>query len=310
MHDAHDVDPLAALARIDLNLLTVFRAVDETRHVTRAARRLGLTQPALSHALRRLRDVFDDPLFVKSPGAMVLTPLAEAVAPHIRDALARLDRDVFGRGAFKPEDLTRTFRVRSTDYVEGLLVPKLLAVLAQHAPGVRLSVLPVGIALPKADLAAGDCDLAIAGFFAELPDGFFQQKLFTDGFACAVRKPHPRIRGKLTLDDFCRERHLLVSPGGELSGTVDRALAREKRTRAIVAGASGFMVAGWIASQTELVVTAPSRLLKVHARDLPLNVLEPPLSLPDIRVAQVWHARNHEDAAHRWFREQVRAVLA
>src|ERR1700722_5180200 len=172
--------PLAALARVELNLLAVFRALEETRHVTRASRLLGLSQPALSHALRRLRDLFGDPMFVRTPRGMTLTPLAEALAGPIREALTQLERDVFERGPFRPADLARTFKIRTTDYLEALVAPALLAALATEAEHVRFSALPVGTSLPKADLESGACDLAVAGFFDDIPSGFPQEVLFED----------------------------------------------------------------------------------------------------------------------------------
>ena len=311
-YDVRGMSPSAPLARIDLNLLSAFRAVDETRQVTRAARLLGVSQPALSQALRRLRVAFGDPLFVKTPRGMVLTPFAESIAVPIRDVLDRIERDVLGSGPFRAAALSRTFRIRTTDFVETLLVPPLLEALATEAPGVRVSVLPVGIALPKEELETGACDLAVAGFFGDLSDGFYQQRLFADHFACAIGPGHPRIRAgrRLTLDAFCKERHVLVAPGGELTGAVDRVLARHRRRRTVVAGASGFMAGGWIAARSDCVVTAPSRLLAILAGPLRLATFDAPIDLPEIKVVQVWHARSHADPAHRWFRELVCASLA
>jgi DNA-binding transcriptional LysR family regulator len=301
--------PLAALGRVDLNLLTVFRAIDETRHVTRASRLLGLSQPALSHALRRLRDMFGDPMFVRTPRGMTLTPLAESLAGPIREALAQLEREVLERGTFRPSEVSRTFKIRTTDYLEALVAPSLLAALAADAPRARFAALPVGTSLPTADLESGACDLAIAGFFDEVPSGFHQEALFDDSFACAVRKGHPLGRPrKVTLDAFCAERHVLVAPGGELTGAVDRLLARKRLPRQVVAGTSAFMVAAWICASSSCVLTAPSRLLTKLAGPLGLQVFAPPVSLPAIRVVQVWHARSHSDPAHRWFREIVRRV--
>jgi DNA-binding transcriptional LysR family regulator len=296
---------------VDLNLLAVFRAVEETRHVTRAARLLGVTQPALSQALRRLRAELGDPLFVRTPRGMVLTPLAESIAPTVRETLARIEHEIVERVAFRPDSLARTFRLRSTDFLESLLAPPLTGALAKEAPSVRVSLLPVGIALPKEELESGACDLAIAGFFRDLSDGFHQQVLFTDEFACAVSRKHPRIRGsRVGVEAFCEERHILVAPGGELSGAVDLALARRhRRSRTVVVGASGFMAGGWLASRSDAVVTAPSRLLALLAAPFGLVTFAPPVDLPSIKIAQVWHARSHADPAHRWFRDLVKRSL-
>jgi DNA-binding transcriptional LysR family regulator len=312
MHHPYDVGTPSRLAAVDLNLLTIFRAVDDTRHVTRAASVLGISQPALSHALKRLRDVFDDALFVKTPRGMVPTPLAEALASPIRRALEGIERDVLARGPFDPHELARTFVVRATDLVETLLAPPLLARLAEEAPRVRFAIVPTSVTLPKTELEGGSCDLAIAGFFGELPDGFRQERVFEDAFECAVREGHPRIRAgsRPSLDAFCRERHLLVAPGGDLTGQVDRALAKKRKTRQVSAGASGFLMAGWMAAESDCVVTAPSRVLERLAQRLPLSLFTPPVALDRIRVVSVWHARSDADPAHAWFRGMVKTLLS
>jgi DNA-binding transcriptional LysR family regulator len=238
---------------------------------------------------------------------MALTPLAESIAPVVLAALATLERDVFERRPFVPADLTRTFKIRTTDYLEAVVVPSVLATLAGQAPHARLASMPVGPALPKAELESGACDLAIAGFFEDVPPGFQRQTLFEDTFACAVRKGHGLVRGRRAgLEAFCAARHIVVAPGGELTGGVDRALARRKLARRVVAGTSAFLVAAWICARTDHVLTAPLRLLEPLARPLGLETFEPPVAMPGIRIAQIWHARSDADPAHRWFRAVLR----
>lgn len=299
-----------ALARLDLNLLVVFRVVAELKHVTRAAQYLGLSQPALSHALARLREALGDPLFVKSSRGMVLTPMAERLARPVAEALARLEREVLAPGPFAPATLKRVFNVRSTDLVESLVAAPLAARLQSSAPDVQISFTSTSFGLPREALETGAADLAVAGFFGDLPDGFYQQRLFTDGFLCAVRQDHPRLakKAKLTLDAYAGERHVLISPGGELSGTVDKALKAQKKGRVVVLGTSGFTVAGFVAAGSDLVLTAPARLVSQLAAHLPLKIFAPPLALPDIKIVQVWHERNHKDEGHKWFREQLQVV--
>lgn len=320
-----------SLSTIDLNLLTVFRAIDDTRHVTKAAKVLGVSQPALSHALARLRETFGDALFVKTPKGVTPTPRALTLAGPIRAALDAIERDVLDRGTFSPKSLTRTFQLRTTDFLEALYATPLLKALEHSAPGVRFASAPLGFELPKDALESGTCDLAIAGFFGELGPSYRAMHLFDDTYACAVRKGHPRIgaRGAApwTLDAYCKERHVLVAPSGELTGTVDRVL-REQRprtrahahahaqknehrpTRSVIAGASGFMVAGWMAAESDSVLTAPRRLLALLATRLPLRVVDVPLKMPKISVVAVWHARNDADPGHRWFRELVHRSVA
>ncbi|MFO0677073.1 MAG: LysR family transcriptional regulator [Polyangiaceae bacterium] len=310
MRESNDVNAPSPLATVDLNLLTALRAIDDARSVTRAAKALGLSQPALSHTLARLRDTFDDPLFAKTSKGMVPTPKAETILPHVRRALADLERDVFGRKTFDPATLARTFRIQATDLVEGLVMPELLRGLDTDAKGVRIAVTPVGVNLPKDALESGAVDFALAGFFGDLPEGFRSAPLFEDTFTSAVRLGHPRLgRRKLVdLETYLRERHVLVAPSGELSGAVDRALAKKKRSRHVSLGTSGFWVAGWVTSSSDAVVTAPSRLLSALAKPLGLRVFPTPLDLPPIRVVMVWHARNDADPAHGWFRKRLGAA--
>lgn len=299
------------LSRVDLNLLLVFAAIDETRHVTRAAKSLGVSQSALSHALRRLRETFGDPLFVKATGTMAATPRALELAGPIRAALAALQRDVFSRSALDLASLKRTFRVYTTDLIEAMMMPPLLSRCAAEAPGAQLATIPLGFTLPKEALESGACDLAIAGFFGEAPTGFYKQRLFDDGFRCAVRSGHPRLgtSRQLSLDAYCAETHLLIAPTGDLTGVVDQALKRQKRARRVVAGASSYGVTGWIVADSDCILTAPERLIRLLGARFPLRSFAPPLALPDIRMTQVWHERNHADPAHRWFRERVRDAL-
>lgn len=296
---------------MDLNLLQVFRAVEETRHVTRAAKALGLSQSALSHALNRLRRELDDPLFVRTPRGMVPTPRAEALAEPVRQLLARVEVEVLGTGPFDPARLETTFRIRTTDFVEGLLLPPLLASLDREAPRARVVVTATTFSLPREALESGACDVAIGGFFGALPEGFYRQTLFTDSFRSAVRARHPRWGRKRTvsLDDFCEERHLLIAPGGDLRGHVDRELARRKRQRTVVGGLSSYLVSGWLLQETDHVLTAPSRLLGLLETRFPLRTFAPPVEIPPITIVQAWHERRDRDPGHRWLRAKIRSAL-
>lgn len=302
---------LKKIAAFDLNLLVAFAAIDEHRHITRAADAIGLSQSALSHALNRLRTLLGDPLFVKSSRGMVPTPRAEKLSAPVREMVAALEEKVLGTSSFQAAAMDRTFRVESTDFIESLLVPKLLGLFESEAPRARVAFKTARFALPKEELELGKCDLAIAGFFGELPEGFYQQKLFSDGFLCAVRKGHPRLVGKakVSLDDYCRERHVLIAPGGQLSARVDEMLRRQKRGRFIVAGLSSFMVSGWIAAQGDAIVSGPSRVMHQIAATFDLHLFKSPLEIPRITIVQAWHERNHQDPGHRWFREHVRGIL-
>lgn len=301
---------LKNLAQKDLNLLVIFHVLGETRHVTKAAKLLGITQPTLSHALKRLRLAFDDQLFSKSSRGLVLTPLAQSLIHPIGEVLERIKLDILERQPFSPQHLDRLFSIRTTDLIECLLVPKLIQRLNKAAPSARVVSRSAGFGLPKDELELGECDLAIAGFFGQLPGGFYQQTLFTDSFMCAVRQDHPRLHGKkINIESFCKEDHLLIAPGGELTGIVDKALGRHRKVRKIAAGVSNFTVSGLIVAQSDCILTAPSRLLAIFKEYLPINIFAAPVDLPSIKIVQAWHQRNHMDPAHRWFREIVKELL-
>lgn len=305
------MDLIGQLAAVDLNLLVVFRVLDETRHVTEAAKRLGITQPALSHALNRLRALFDDRLFVRTPTGMAPTPRAQSLAVPVRDVLRAVGEKVLKAEQFKPEKLERVFRIRTTDWLEALLAPELVTRF-EKAPGVQVALQPAGFSFPQGELESGFCDLGIAGFFGKMPSGFFQQKLFVDDFLCVVRSDHPLLRGSrsLSLEAYCRQSHILIAPGGELTGRVDLELKRQKRARRVAVGVSGFMSSLWAVKGSNCVMTAPGRLLTSFAEQVGLKVFSPPLKVPPTTIVQVWHERNHQDPAHRWLRESVYEALS
>ncbi len=201
--------------------------------------------------------------------------------------------------------------------IQSSLAPALLRCCEKHAPKAQVAYVAGTFQLPREGLESGDLDLGIAGFFRELPDGFYQQKLYRDTFLCAVRSDHPRLsRGskgrisRMELDAYCAESHILIAPSGDLKAQMDAALAKKKRKRFICVGLSGFTSSGWVVASSDAILTGPARLLKQLGPVFGLRLFEPPLALPEIQVFQVWHERNNADPAHRWLREQVRCLLA
>lgn len=305
------MENIKKLFGVDLNLLTIFRVLERTRNVTLAAKSLGLSQPAMSHSLSRLRMALGDQLFVKTPKEMVPTPRAIQLAPIVQSILSQIERDVLDSVDFSPQTLERTFQIKTTDFIEAILVPQLLLRLGREAPKVKISVTSTGFSLPREVLEQGKCDIAIGGFFGDLPTGFFQQKLFDDHFKCAVSKKHPRLGASkgMTIDEFCLGRHLLIAPGGDLQSQLDKILLQKRKKRLIVAGCSSYVVSGWILNSTDAILTAPSKLIDVLAQRFELTSLPLPIKIPEISVLQVWHERNHQDLAHQWFRNRVREAL-
>ncbi|WP_437738166.1 LysR family transcriptional regulator [Sorangium sp. So ce1335] len=305
MQDEHDARELAAL---DLNLLVVLDTLLAERHVTRAAARLGMTQPACSHALGRLRRALGDPLLVRGArGAMLPTPRAEALAPGLRAALRGLASAVRGEPRFEPATARRTFRLAAGDYAELVLLPPLLSLLAGEAPGVHVWMMPLALTREEvvAQLASGAVDVVIGPPRRGWPEGLYVRPLFEERFRCVVRRDHPAARRRLTLDRYCALSHLLVAPRGTPGSLVDDALTALGRSRRIAAAVPHFLVAPHVVAATDLMATLGARLVDATAAPLGLTVLPPPLELAGFSLAMIWHERTHHDPAHRWLRDQV-----
>lgn len=293
----------------DLNLLSVFAALMAERNVSKAAKRLALSQPAMSHALARLRRDFGDDLFVRTGRGIAPTPKALAMANDVDRAIEAIT-NVYAESGFDPAAATGKFVVATTDYLELVLLPKLLAQLSREARHLTPVVRSTLGALPKTELEAGTIDLAIAGFYGDLPEGFYAQTLFDETYTCIIRKDHPRARGKLSLETFLDLDHVLVSPQGDLDGIVDKELAKKKLKRRIIAGVSNFQTPATIIAGSDCIATLPTRIAEQLAQFYPLRCFAPPLPIPSFRVKQVWHARTHRDPRHAWVRRAIESSLS
>jgi DNA-binding transcriptional LysR family regulator len=291
---------------IDLNLLVLLAELLREKSVSRAARRAGLSQPAASHALRRLRELFDDELLVRVGRHMVPTPRALELGPPRERALASMSALVGPPSAFDPRTATRSFRVAAADLQQIVLFPRLLAILAREAPGLDLAVDPGSQRLPER-LASGELDLALFPMRSRdrLP-GLREQVLLHDHFVCLVRRGHPLARRKPDLKRFAAARHAFVAPGGARGGVVDDALAEKGLTRRIAFQAAQFLVAPFVIAETDLVITVPAQVARRFTRLLPLTAFTPPVPLGGFSISLVWHERLDDDPAHRFLREVIR----
>lgn len=296
------------LTNIDLNLLVALRALLEELHVSRAAVRVGLTQPAMSNALGRLRRLFDDQLLVRTPSGMKPTPRALALAGPLESALAQLESALGGEG-FSPETSRRSFTIAMADYTALVVLPSLKRHLAQTAPGLDLvivnSVRGQGLSL----VDRGEADLAI-GLLPEPPAHMRTQALYRDRLVCMARDGHPALRRPLTLNRYVNLSHVLVRAPGEQPSVVDRELEKLGRQRRIEVSLPHYLLVPHLLAATDLVATEADRLRKCFADQLPLAARELPFEGPEIKVSQVWHVRADRDPAHRWLREQVALVTA
>lgn len=291
---------MSNLHAIDLNLLIAFDALLEEGSVTKAAQRVGLSQPAMSNALRRLRKAIGDELLVRTKAGMVPTPRALELAGPVRDALTTLSRALEDHGRFDPATAERRFTLAANDYAEMVLLPALAQMLAQRAPGVDLRVRILGD-LPGSALESGEIDLAV-GAFQDMPGSFRQQGLFRDRFVCVVRPDHPDIQGSLSLDQYTRHPHVLIAPRARGQGVVDHVLAQRGLKRRVAVSVPHFSVAPMLVAQTDHVLTLASRVACAFGAALGLQLLEPPVQLPQFTIRQVWHQRFQQDPAHVWLR--------
>lgn len=289
------------LANIDLNLLTVFDALMVEKNVTRAAARLGLTQPAVSHALSRLRSIFGDALFVRSPKGMIPTPFAGQMAVSVRPMLEQVESLLRREKHFDPAVSDRCFSIGMSDYALAVLLPSAMAHITAVAPKVRLTVKNTSHNTGYAMLDDEAVEL-IAGNFPAAPGHLRLQTLFREDFVCAGRKGHPGLAGKLTLKKYLALSHLQVSTAGNPFGYVDVILDRLQVKRDVKVTVGHFLAAPLLLRDSDLIATEPRRLFVAAALDSRLAYVKAPFAIPDFEVAIAWHARHDDDPGHAWLR--------
>ena len=298
--------------RLDLNLLPIAVAIFEERGVGKAAIRLGMSQPAVSSALAKLRAAFDDPLFVRTAHGMDATPRAQALIAPARDVLLRVDRDLLSSMSFTPVTSTATFTFALSDVGEMVFLPRILDTLQKLAPlaSVR-SVSPPPNEL-RQGMENGDIDLAV-GYFPDLEKGnFFQQRLFTHHFCCLLRADHPIGGRRLSLKQFLELRHVVVRAEGRSQELFERFLANKKIRRKIVLFTPHFMSLPMIIARSDLVATVPHAIGMYYSEHL-ANIKAmspPPLDLPRIVLKQHWHRKSHHDPRNMWLRKFVSQLFS
>jgi DNA-binding transcriptional LysR family regulator len=297
----------------NLNLLPIFSAISEELSLTKAAARLGISQPALSHSLARLREDFGDPLFVRVPGGLAPTPRALELKPQIlqiQDTLAEIYRA--GRSQ-KPKDFTGRLRIAATSYFEQIVIQKFTEDLAREAP--RLQLITYNLAtesglLPKQQLERGEIDLAIAGFFKDTPQGFYSSVLFEDPFCVSARKNHPYFKTKQKAADLCRYPHVMISLRGDLHGRIDDELAKKNLKRDIRAGLGNFLTPALLLADSDFLLVGPTKLAENFSKIFPIKHQPLPVEVKPIRVQMIWHERLRKDPMQLWVREKLRSYFA
>ena len=312
---AHTPSPFRTL---DLNLLRVFDEIMAERSLTRAAHNLSLTQPAVSNALRRLREALGDELVRRSGQGMEPTPRALALWPSVRQALRQLQSAIVP-SQFVPAEAGSTFVLAMADATAVLLMGELAIRLQQSAPGVSVRVVPLTTRDPRRLLAEGAADMALGYFPAVLTDltalaqtgepvNFAHQRLYAGEYVCVMRKGHPLAEAPLTLDTYCAARHMLVSFSGRPYGYVDEALSSIGRQRRIVLTVNQFFTAGRVVVNSDLLTVLPWHFVPTTGMADQLVVRQLPLEVPPVHVEALWHERQHDNPAHQWLRQQLLEV--
>lgn len=296
------------LRSIDLNLLVVFEALLQHRSVTRGGDAIGLSQPAMSAALARLRLLFGDQLFVRSGAEMKPTPRALEVGGPVAEVLETIRGRILPTPEFDPSRARRNFTLVTPDIGEVHFVPALLTRLARDAPSVRLFTVAQPPQAAAAALESGGADLAL-GYFPDLQrPGFFQQKLFDNRHVCLVRHGHPAIGKTLTLSEYLAASHANVRPGTR-EHVFEQFLVQQGIQRRVVVELSHFMSLLPIIEGSDLIATVPGDLAEVCVRHAAVRIVPVPLDAPMIAIHQFWHERVHRDAASTWLRGVVRDIF-
>lgn len=286
------------LRSLDLNLLKALGALLEERSVTRAAHRLAISQPAVSGMLVKLREHFSDPLFVRTSDGMMPTARAEELAGPVTQILRDITQ-LLNPPHFDPLSATLTFTLAATDYALSAVLIPLIAVLKSRAPGINLAVRPIIDDQVTQQLARGDVDLALLTPETTAEE-LYSRNLYQEEYVCVAHRSHPAAQHlSMTLDQFCHYEHVLVSTEGKFSGPTDEKLAELHLERRVGVSVNSFHAVPEILRLTTMIAVLPRRLaMTTHD----LVIIPMPLTVPGFTKSMAWHARRHQDPAHRWLR--------
>jgi DNA-binding transcriptional LysR family regulator len=293
------------LTRINANLIVSLDLLLREQSLTRAAEHLGVTPSAMSHTLRQLRELFGDPLLIRTSHGLRPSPRAERLSEPLRRALRTLERALVSDARFEPASAERHFVVAAPDFLSTLIVPPLLSLLSREAPRIEVEVRLSQRRASLWQLEEGELDLLLGAVIGELP-GLRRGHLYDDHFVCIARKAHPAVGKRLTLETFARLPHALISISDDRSPSwVDERLAELGHRRFVQLRTRYFTSVPLVIAQSDLVATVPYQLARYFAARAPLRLHDPPIPLPQYAEEQLWHERFDQDPAHRWFRAAV-----
>lgn len=300
--------PVSSHSRLDLNLVRVFVAIYETGSVTAAAERLFVTQPTVSYGLTKLREALGDPLFTRGPNSMVPTVVGELTYKKFVSAMASIDSAMDMTKHFDPGTSTQRFRIAMTDIGALIFLPPILQRIQSEAPDVELEVVQVAVNEIAGWLAAGKVDAAVGNHTVLQVPGK-SHRLFSERYVCLLRKDHPEIRDKLTLEKFLAARHVLVSTPFSGHRLVEDMLRQQGVSRKISVRIPHFTILPQLLATSDLLVTMPSRVARLFESSAPLRSLDLPIDIPPFEVRVFWHEHQDDNAGHRWLREIIIATL-
>lgn len=292
------------LSKVDLNLFIVFDAIYTEANLTRAGQILGITQPAVSNALARLRESFNDPLFIRTAQGMVPTPMAQNIIQPVRQALQLLRSSVQESQHFNPSAANKTYRISMTDLSEQIMLPPLFQRLRRLAPNISIDSFPAKRREATTELAAGRLDFAVDAPLNTDPQ-VRHCKLLEDRFVCVLRPGHPLAKERLSLDEYLSLAHIHISSRHNGLGQVDLALGKQGLQRRIVLRSQHYLMAASLLHDSDMALTAPERFAKRHglfAAQLPVK------DVPPLETHLYWHESTEQDPANRWMREQMKEI--
>ncbi len=288
------------LNKVDLNLFIVFDAIYTEANLTRAGQIVGITQPAVSNALARLRETFNDPLFVRTAQGMVPTPMAQNIIGPVRNALQLLRVSVQESRTFNPLQANKTFRISMTDLTEAVVLPPLFQRLRRLAPNVKIESMLAKRRETTKELAAGRLDFAMDAPLNTDPQ-VRHVKLLEDRYVCAMRRGHPLAKDKLSVEEYLSLSHIHISSRRSGLGMIDLALGKMGQQRKIALRSQHYMMATQVIQHTDMAVTVPERFARRHD----LHQVPLPVDIPPLETHIYWHESTDQDPANRWMREQM-----
>ena len=292
------------IALVDLNLLIVFDAVMREKHVTKAAKRIGMTQPAVSNALNRLRHIAKDDLFIRSPDGVVPTSRALELGPPIRQAISLVE-NAFDPTSFDPKNANDEFNIAISNYTASILFPRLAELLEKEAPNINVRSKQLGDVDLLRELEAANIDFIIAGQQLQETDNFISQPLYDEDFVCVMRKDHPLAKKKqISVKEFAQSKHLMVATTGKAFGFVDYLLEAKGLKRRVAMTVNQFLVAPAIIRKSNMILTVSRRVSERFRLDK-VKVCPLPLFTNPLRLKLIWHKRSDTSPGNIWIREKM-----